>query len=144
LAAAYHVTPHAQVKYQRGAKAFVPTGEFASSPHYLFRRYLAGQGQHYGTLTVEFHNKHASETVDIQYFDALPWFLKLFFHTLTLSRNGRTLSLDRDVSQFRFSPAHIRGAPAELEFCLSLPPLSTTTLTVEFEKVPWSYVCALP
>jgi hypothetical protein len=36
-----------------------------------------------------------------RYFDALPWFLKLFFHSLTLSRGGRSLDLESDVTHFR-------------------------------------------
>lgn len=106
---------------------------FRSTPALLFDRYFAGRGQHFGKLVVDFRNS-GNENITINYFDALPWFIKLFFHTLSIAQNGERLDFTRDLRKFRFMPSKRHSSPAELEFELDIPPVSSIQITIDYEK----------
>lgn len=108
---------------------------FISKPPVSFYKYLTGKGQHHGQLNVEIHNSHETRSFVVNFFDSIPWFLKLYFHTLRVYSNEQRLDIQTDFGgTFRFLPAQYRGSPAVIEFRQTLPPLSVTRLVVHFEK----------
>ncbi|KAJ2849283.1 Subunit of the glycosylphosphatidylinositol transamidase complex-like protein [Coemansia brasiliensis] len=73
--------------------------------------------------------------VKVTYFDTLPWYLRMYSHTLkmhTTGSNGSTVLLK--PTQVLFTPAVDRGRPAVLELALELPPLSRSVLRYDFDK----------
>jgi phosphatidylinositol glycan class T len=51
-------------------------------------KYLTGYGHERGGVTVNIFN-NMNETQEIDYFDSVPWFLKLYLHTLKVSVLGQ-------------------------------------------------------
>lgn len=106
---------------------------FHSTPALLFDRYFAGRGQHFGKLVVDLRNS-GSQNISVNYFDALPWFIKLFFHTLSITQNGKELNFRNDLHKFRFLPSKRHSSPTELEFEFDIPASSLVQITIEYEK----------
>lgn len=50
-------------------------------------RYLTGHGQERGGIQVTLQNRHDAP-VPIVYYDSIPWFLKLYLHTLDIQVVG--------------------------------------------------------
>ncbi|KAI8825734.1 GPI transamidase component PIG-T [Fimicolochytrium jonesii] len=95
-------------------------------------RYGTGYGGERGGLAVDLINDHPDNDQDITLFDAVPWYLKLYLHTLrteTTAGNGADI-----VKDLFFQPAIDRGRPAVLEMAMTLPANSTTTLYIDFDK----------
>jgi hypothetical protein len=70
-------------------------------PGIVAHKYLTGYGHERGGVTVNIFNQlNGSQEVD--YFDSVPWYLKLYLHTLkvtvlgndNISQNGKRMSLD--------------------------------------------------
>jgi hypothetical protein len=53
----------------------------------LARRYVSGFGQQQGGLVMHFENKNKKD-IAVSYYQAVPWFMKLYFHTLKIVQNG--------------------------------------------------------
>lgn len=61
------------------------------------RRYLSGYGQEYGSIVCEISN-NAEEKVQIVYTDYIPWYLRVYLHTLSIeSDDGSTLKPSKVV-----------------------------------------------
>lgn len=123
-------------------------------------RYFTGYGQERGGLRITFHNRDRNYPMPVTYYDSIPWFLKLYLHTLkvevlnnqstdkTDGNYGRTweylllwnllLCLDI-IQQMYYQPAVDRSRPSMLECELILPPESTVTMSLEFDKVFLKY-----
>lgn len=73
--------------------------------------------------------------------ESLPWFMKPYLHTLRaeIHESGRLSGAERSIQNIHYVPAidRVRGTHLELE--LSVPPLSTLTLTYEFDKAVLRY-----
>ncbi|KAG0222995.1 hypothetical protein BGW42_006175 [Actinomortierella wolfii] len=108
-------------------------------PGVVAHRYFTGYGQERGGLTIELHN-HNSEPVEALYFDTLPWFLKLYLHTMTIQvDNSEINSLDDIVLSKYYQPAIDRASPAVLEMKLRLPAQTMVKFSVQFDKVFLKY-----
>ncbi|KAI8145967.1 GPI transamidase component PIG-T [Fennellomyces sp. T-0311] len=105
-------------------------------------RYFTGYGQERGGLQITIHNRN-DKALPVLYFDSIPWFLKLYLHTLeviVVDQNGVTQTQETDVIQDMFyQPAIDRSRPAMLECKLVLPPMSIVTLSLDFDKVFLKY-----
>ncbi|KAJ3194237.1 hypothetical protein HK101_003210 [Irineochytrium annulatum] len=116
-------------------------------------RHLSGFGQERGGFGVEIHNYDATKAYEIKYFEAIPWYLKLYLHTMsfsTKSLNGTggcqllytsgytytaVTELNVDiVRSLQYQPAKDRVRPTVLELALVIPSLSHTTLKIDFDK----------
>lgn len=53
-------------------------------PVLMLSHHVVGSGQEWGGLTVEFTN-HAPHTVEVLYLEMVPWFFRLYLHTLSVS-----------------------------------------------------------
>merc|ERR1712227_889635 len=69
------------------------------------------------------------EPLTIVYLDIIPWYLRLYLHTLTITSNEVTLI----PTKLEYIPGVDRQKPYHLEILLTLPPKSTTHISFEFE-----------
>lgn len=102
-------------------------------------RYQTGFGQFDGGFVVRLMNNHPTLSLNVTYFDAIPWYVRVYFHTLRVALNGHPISPEKDFNMFHVVPAIERKTPSIFEFQISLPPLSTLIFTVEFDKVFLKY-----
>ncbi len=117
----------------------------------LVQRYFTGYGQEFGGIAVHIFN-YANYAVNITYFELIPWYLRVYFHTFTIHVNNvkydpmtsmatTTIYITIVVfDSYKFVPAEDRASPTTIEFSLTLPPKSTTHFTIQFEKafLHWS------
>lgn len=90
-------------------------------------RSLTGYSQDRGGMRVKFRNPSDSEDVSIVYSETLPWYMRVYLHTLEVSGTGH---ID---SQF-YMPAIDRVRPGYLELEVTLPPGGDLTFTYQFDK----------
>ncbi|SCU98573.1 LAMI_0F15346g1_1 [Lachancea mirantina] len=100
-------------------------------------RSLTGYSQDAGGMRTVIKNP-TNDTINIFYFESLPWFLRLYLSSLKLESDSGLLL--RDVIQDTFySPAVDRQRPSHLEFNLSIPANTSIALSFEFDKVLLKY-----
>lgn len=92
----------------------------------LVSRSLTGYSQDRGGMRVTLHNPQDKD-VSLVYFESLPWFMRIYLHTLQVSGNGTI------ENQF-FKPAIDRTRPTHLELALTIPAGQSLTLTYQFDK----------
>jgi phosphatidylinositol glycan class T len=105
-------------------------------PRLYAERSFIGYGQERGGVQAILTNPSATEAVDFVYMESLPWFMKLYLHTLKAKING----LDKDVIQeMYYRPALDRKRGTQLEVRILIPANSTVVLTYDFEKAILRY-----
>lgn len=57
-------------------------------------RHFTGYGQERGGLRITIHNRNKDQAVSVIYYDAIPWFLKLYLHTLQVEVHGSDIDGD--------------------------------------------------
>ncbi len=67
----------------------------------LARRYVSGFGQQQGGLVMHFENKNKKD-IAVSYYQAVPWFMKLYFHTLKITQNGAQIDPNNCKYQANF------------------------------------------
>ncbi|KAJ2659639.1 Subunit of the glycosylphosphatidylinositol transamidase complex-like protein [Coemansia sp. RSA 1200] len=87
-----------------------------------------------GGVETEIINR-SNQPVDVTYFDTLPWYLRVYLHTLTIE----AVNPDGDIfkqhpTQMIFTPAIDRGRPSTIELAVTLPANTRTTLRYNFDK----------
>ncbi|XP_035233919.1 GPI transamidase component PIG-T-like isoform X1 [Stegodyphus dumicola] len=90
-------------------------------------RKISGYGQEQGGIRCTFFNNHV-KALKIIYFDTIPWYLRVYSHTLTVKNNDKSITPDF----FHYQPAQDRKHPHHLELVLTLPPKSNTEMSVDF------------
>ncbi|KAI8591231.1 GPI transamidase component PIG-T [Geranomyces variabilis] len=100
-------------------------------------RYQTGYGGERGGLAVDLHNHHPTADLHITYFETVPWYLKLYLHTLKAETTANATY--EVVNDLYFQPAIDRGRPAVLEMAMSLPANSVTTLHIDFDMAYIKY-----
>ncbi|CAG8451990.1 8749_t:CDS:10 [Cetraspora pellucida] len=98
-------------------------------------------GQERGGIKVNIFNKSPNTSIPIIYCDVIPWYLKLYLHTLKVQINGKDTKFDADhpIKDLYFQPAVDRSRPNVIEVEMLLPPNSLTTLSINFDKVFLKY-----
>lgn len=75
-----------------------------------------------------------SPAIDITTFQIVPWYFRLYMHTLKVVVDGERVSLKKGL-KLRLSPADDRKSPAVVEIGLTVPRnTSTLVISVEFDK----------
>jgi phosphatidylinositol glycan class T len=101
-------------------------------------RSFIGYGQERGGVQAILTNPSLTEAVDFVYMESLPWFMKLYLHTLKAKING--LDTHQDVIQeMYYRPALDRKRGTQLEIRILIPANSTVVLTYDFEKAILRY-----
>ncbi|KAF7955522.1 hypothetical protein EAE96_004448 [Botrytis aclada] len=99
-------------------------------------RSFIGYGQERGGVQAILTNPSKTDAVDFVYMESLPWFMKVYLHTLKADTNG----LYEDVIQEMFyRPALDRKRGTQLEVRMRIPADSTVILTYDFEKAILRY-----
>lgn len=117
-------------------------------------RYLGGYGQEGGRLVLNLENPSDEERRTVV-FEALPWFVRLYMHTLEIRngpnlqrgglnggmrlRNGRLTEATDLLKRLYYRPAKDRERPAVFELLLTIPAKSTIHISISFEKAHLRY-----
>ncbi|KAK4010532.1 GPI transamidase component PIG-T isoform X1 [Daphnia magna] len=97
-------------------------------------RFVGGHGQAKGKLVTRIHNNYFSSDIDIVFLELVPWYCRVFLHTLTF-RNSKNKPVGIDIPQkLYFRPGLDRQKPHHLELRLTLPADSVTEIEWEFQK----------
>lgn len=95
-------------------------------------RSLMGYGQEHGRVQAILTNPSAHDEVEFMYMESLPWFMRVYLHTLDASIDGAPdTGLIREI---HYRPAVDRSRGTQLELRMVVPPASTVFLTYDFEK----------
>jgi len=104
------------------------------SPTLRANRYATGYGQEVGGIVTQIRNS-AGQAVTIVLYDVLPWYLRVYFHTLKIeSRLSHQRMRNLTPLRLEFVPGLDRSKPYTLELVVTLPPESTTKISLEFER----------
>ncbi|XP_075527218.1 phosphatidylinositol glycan anchor biosynthesis class T isoform X2 [Dermacentor variabilis] len=93
-------------------------------------RYIQGYGLERGGIVNRIQNNHPTKAVRAVLLDIIPWFLRVYLHTLKISSGPRQLKAEH-VS---YQPGCDRERPHHLELTLILPPAAETIVAYEFER----------
>jgi len=103
------------------------------NPPLTAHRYLTGYGQEYGGIAVDIQN-NGNTSLNIKYYDVIPWFLRVFFHTLEMSINGQPVDPLKAFLSYKLRPGEDHSIPSLLEFSLAMPPNSIASFHFQVEK----------
>lgn len=92
----------------------------------LVSRSLTGYSQDKGGLRVRIANK-SPEPLRVTYFDTLPWFMRVYLHTLEFSGAG-------NITRQFYKPAIDHSRPGHFELEILLSPGQDLTFTYQFDK----------
>ena len=114
------------------------TGTFGSALGHgtdvTVRRVALGLSMTTGVFKITLEN-HADEPRDISYLDVLPWYFRLYTHTLRAAVNGKQADVDAIVYSRRVLVADDRDArPSVVEFELALAAHARVELSIDFDK----------
>jgi phosphatidylinositol glycan class T len=102
------------------------------------KRILSGYGQEHGSIGVFISNPH-SHPVPAIWLEELPWWIRLYMHSLTiqLSQAGNITLISKShgwFEQLHYKPAQDRISPSVIEASFQIPPESTLRISVDFDK----------
>jgi len=99
-------------------------------------RYLTGYGQEYGGLSTHITND-SPDTIHFTFFQQVPWFIRLYLHTLDVQYNTPSTSIKNNVEDFaewNLVPGEDHSYPGIMELKGSIEGRSSMTISVQFEK----------
>ncbi|CZT07674.1 related to GPI-anchor transamidase complex subunit Gpi16 [Rhynchosporium agropyri] len=109
-------------------------------------RSFIGYGQERGGVQAILTNPSLTASVDFVYMESLPWFMKLYLHTLKASikntgqnTNERKKQDKELVKEMYYRPSLDRKRGTQLEVRILIPANSTVILTYDFEKAILRY-----
>lgn len=100
-------------------------------------RFVTGHGLERGGIRLELTRlaEGGGATV-VRYFQLLPWFIRVYFHTLRLEMDGRHVALSDWTERASLVPAKDRERQAVMELELRIPAdVARVVLSMEFDKV---------
>lgn len=101
-----------------------------SPPPVYANQYRVGYGQQKGGIVTKIYNNHWS-VLDVVLLQNIPWYVPIYLHTLKIENNGEKIQ----PKILKFSPGLLREKPYSLELLLTLPPLSVTYVSIDFDFV---------
>ncbi|XP_030067958.1 GPI-anchor transamidase component PIGT [Microcaecilia unicolor] len=100
------------------------------APVLYTERYISGYGLQKGELNTVVYNHHLYRAFPIIFMETVPWYLRLYVHTLVITTKGK----ENKPSYIHYQPAKDRLQPHLLEMLIQLPANSATKITVQFER----------
>ncbi|KAL3531101.1 hypothetical protein ACH5RR_010423 [Cinchona calisaya] len=110
-------------------------------------RYLMGSGNERGSIAISLKSNrmsHRMKNVDnnagecwlrVDLFQVVPWYVKVYYHTLKIFIDEELQSMADTVEKIRVSPSEDKGLPGVMEMTLRLPcGVRSAALTLEFDK----------
>uniref|UniRef100_A0A8D0XH63 Phosphatidylinositol glycan anchor biosynthesis class T n=1 Tax=Sus scrofa TaxID=9823 RepID=A0A8D0XH63_PIG len=114
-----------QLKWKRP-----PENEAPPVPFLHAQRYVSGYGLQNGELSTLLYNTHPYRAFPVLLLDTVPWYLRLYVHTLTITSKGK----ENKPSYIHYQPARDRLQPHLLEMLIQLPANSVTKVSIHFER----------
>ncbi|RKP02472.1 hypothetical protein CXG81DRAFT_10743 [Caulochytrium protostelioides] len=107
----------------------------ASTTPFVAHRHISGYGQQDGVIVVDFRNR-LDHAVPITYLEVLPWYVRMYAHSLRVGPHGQDESLRANpyLQKVVYQPAIDRERPHMLELKLVVPPSATLRLAFAFDK----------
>uniref|UniRef100_A0A8D0BQJ9 Phosphatidylinositol glycan anchor biosynthesis class T n=1 Tax=Salvator merianae TaxID=96440 RepID=A0A8D0BQJ9_SALMN len=94
------------------------------------QRYVSGYGLQTGEISTLIYNTHPYRAFPVLLLETVPWYLRLYIHTLTIITKGK----ENKPSYIHYQPAQDRQRPHLLEMLIQLPANSVTKITIQFER----------
>lgn len=110
------------------------------TPLLYAERSFTGHGQEHGGVQAILSNPSDTD-VEFVYMDSLPWFMRIYLHTLS-ARISSSTSADNStdlIKEIYYRPALDRSRGTQLELLMRIPPHCTVFLTYDFEKAILRY-----
>ena len=110
-----------------------------SRPLLYASRSFTGHGQERGGVKTLLTNPSTSSSIEFVYFETLPWFMKLYLHTLAARLSTSSKPSPDIIKETFYRPALDRRRGTQLELVISVPANSTVILTYDFDKAILRY-----
>jgi len=104
------------------------------TPLLYAERSFTGHGQERGGVQTILKNPSPDTEVEFIYMESLPWFMRIYTHTIEARIEGHTGKHDSLIQEVYYRPAVDRARGTQLELRMRVPPSSTVFLTYDFEK----------
>ncbi|KAI0459065.1 Gpi16 subunit [Xylaria acuta] len=104
------------------------------TPLLYAERSFTGHGQERGGVQSILTNPSPDTEVEFVYMESLPWFMRVYLHTLQARVEGTLGAKDDLIEEIYYRPALDRARGTQLELRMRIPPASTVFLTYDFEK----------
>ncbi|KAL2134084.1 hypothetical protein VTI74DRAFT_1080 [Chaetomium olivicolor] len=104
------------------------------TPLLYAERSFTGHGQHQGGIQTILRNPSPDTEVEFIYMETLPWFMRIYLHTLSARVAGQRDPDKSLIKQVYYRPALDRARGTQLELRMRVPPDETVLLTYDFEK----------
>jgi phosphatidylinositol glycan class T len=104
------------------------------TPSLYAERSFTGHGQERGGVQTILRNPSPDKEVEFVYMESLPWFMRIYLHTLQARLDGPSTSQGSLIDEVYYRPALDRARGTQLEIRMRVPPASTVFLTYDFEK----------
>ena len=104
------------------------------TPLLYAERSFTGHGQERGGVQTILRNPSPDTEVEFIYMESLPWFMRIYLHTMEARIAGHSHANKSLVQQVYYRPALDRARGTQLEVRMRVPPDSTVFLTYDFEK----------
>lgn len=104
------------------------------TPLLYAERSFTGHGQERGGVQTILTNPSSDTEVEFVYMESLPWFMRVYLHTLQARIEGTEGAKDELIEEIYYRPALDRARGTQLELRMRIPPASTVFLTYDFEK----------
>lgn len=124
-----------------GPDAVTPADEIVQpeTPLLYAERTFTGHGQEHGGVQTILTNPSQDTEVEFVYMQTLPWFMRIYLHTLEARISGQPGIKNDIVEEIYYRPALDRIRATQLELRMRIPPASTVFLTYDFEKTILRY-----
>lgn len=142
--ASYDLSKYFQVSGNSSSKPFNLAGKYAKNhkhgdevpPEITITRSVTGYGLHSGGIMARITNSN-EKSIRVIYMDVLPWYFRVYLHTLKIvvedaSRKSRPVHVHPE--SLIYTPSLSRVSPHHVEFLLTLPGNSVTTVTLDFDR----------
>ncbi|KAA8899129.1 hypothetical protein TRICI_006399 [Trichomonascus ciferrii] len=109
------------------------------TPPVLVERAFTGYGQDKGGMRTVFENPSNDREVKFVYFETLPWYMRVYLHTLQLDvlsspPSESSLARSQIMKHILYRPAKDREQPTQIEIEMRLPPGTSVSLSYDFDK----------
>ncbi|KAJ0980443.1 hypothetical protein J5N97_008698 [Dioscorea zingiberensis] len=111
---------------------------------FLASRFLMGSGNERGSIAISLRPTQSLEwflsdpqrcTVRAVVFQVVPWYVKVYYHTLQIFIDGKPMPVTDVVEKIRVSPSEDKVSPGSLEMMLRFScVMSSAALTMDFDK----------
>lgn len=109
--------------------------DLKSKPEVLVSRHARGYGVDTNGIIITLTNTMSVDVYAI-YLDMIPWYLRMYLHTLNIETSPIDSNQIKQVKPLKmfYEPAQDRIRPHHLELLVKLPPNSKTQISFEFEQ----------